>query len=352
MSATPIGIGIVGGGMIAQIAHLPFYRADPRCRVMAVAESRPSLVAHLHQHFGLVRVVADHDELFADPAIDAVVIVAPRPATGPLVLAALAAGKHVMVEKPLAHTAAQARALVDMAAGRQRLLSVGFMKRHDPGVQSAKREVERLCVTGDYGRLLLARFHDFARDYAHPPPPHKRPAESRARRFETWPTVPDWLPAEWQDDYAWFMNAASHDINLIDYFLPHGVRVRHASAGCGALTAVLDHGGTPVVFELAKSAHGRWEQGAEFVFERGRVVVALPSPMDTTAVAQVSVSATTGTKILPTGEGWSFAHQARHFVDELQGQCLPLTDGTAALRDIELTEAIWRAALAKEDSCD
>src|SRR5262249_57826730 len=168
-------VGIVGGGMISQVAHLPFYLADRRCEVWGVAESRPSLRRHLREVIGIARVVEDPGEVYAAPAVSAVVIVAPRSATGPLALAALAAGKDVLVEKPMAHTVDQAARLVDGARARNPLLRVAFMKRYDPGVQAAKRELERLLAGRALGPLLLARFYDFARDYAHPPPPPRRP---------------------------------------------------------------------------------------------------------------------------------------------------------------------------------
>src|SRR4051812_29364565 len=100
-----VGIGVIGGGMISQVAHLPFYLADPRCDVVAIAESRPSLVQALGAQYPTTRVVRYHREILDDPRIAAVVIVGPRPSMAPLALEALQAGKHVMMEKPMAHTA-------------------------------------------------------------------------------------------------------------------------------------------------------------------------------------------------------------------------------------------------------
>src|SRR6266487_938267 len=100
MVDAPIKIGFVGGGMIAQIGHLPFYLGDPRCNVACIAESRPSLIEALAQQVGATRLVKDHRALLTDPDINAVVISVPRAATGPLTLEALEAGKHVMAEKP------------------------------------------------------------------------------------------------------------------------------------------------------------------------------------------------------------------------------------------------------------
>ncbi len=348
-------IGIVGGGMISQIAHLPFYLADSRCDVGAVAESRPSLVRHLRDSFKVGRVVDEPAELFADPAISAVVIIAPRPASGPLALAALQAGKDVLVEKPLAHTAPQAQRLVEAAAAKGRLLGVAFMKRYDPGVDAARKEVERLLETRELGALLFARFYDYARDYAHQPPPHKRPEESRSRRFETWPTAPEWLPADRAEEYGWFMNAASHDVNLMRHFFPSGLKLAHAAApGRGALVATFTHANVPVVFELAKSASGAWLQGAEFVFEKGRLHLELPSPMATDRSSRVTLNENAkgpGVRELAVQHAWSFERQAREFVGDLLERRQPRTSGAAALEDLHAIEAIWRR-ICNLETCD
>src|SRR4051794_18066127 len=178
-----IRIGVIGGGMISQVAHLPFYFADQRCEVAAIAESRPSLVQALAQQYPTAHIVSHHREILDDTGIDAVVIVAPRPSMAPLALAALEAGKHVMMEKPMAHTAAQAAQLVAAADAAKVMLAIGFMKRCDPGVVAARRVFAELQTSQRLGKLLLARFYDFSRSYAVPPPAHTRPRESRTERF-------------------------------------------------------------------------------------------------------------------------------------------------------------------------
>src|SRR4051812_37272224 len=110
-----IRIGVIGGGMISQVAHLPFYFADPRCEIAAISESRPSLVQALGEKYPTARIVPRHREMLDDPRIAAIVIVGPRPSMAPLALEALQAGKQVMMEKPMAHTATQAMRLVTAA---------------------------------------------------------------------------------------------------------------------------------------------------------------------------------------------------------------------------------------------
>jgi predicted dehydrogenase len=219
-------------------------------------------------------------------------------------------------------------------------------------VQAAKYEFDRLMVSQALGPLLLVRFYDFARDYAHSPPPHKRPEESRVRRFETWPTAPDWLPISRAEDYAWFMNAASHDINLLHFFFATGLRLVGASSpAAGRLVATFERDGVPVVFELAKSASGVWLQGAEFVFEHGRLSMELPSPMAHDRAARVSVYENTSDpriRELDIDPVWSFQRQAQDFISSLLERRPPLTSGTDALEDLRLIEAVWRLLLTDD----
>lgn len=341
-----VKIGIIGGGMISQVAHLPFYLGNVRCEVEGVAESRPSLRAILSERLGADRVVPNHETLLADPSIDAVVICAPRPATGPLTLAALQAGKHVLTEKPMAHSSAQARRLVDAAKAKDLTYAVGFMKRYDPGVQAAKALLDSVIADGRHGRLLLVRAYDFSNAYAVPPPPHHRPAESRSERFAVWDLYPDWLPEPLRADFAWFANAGSHDVNLLRYFCPGDLTVCSAERmPNGSLVALLRWGAVPAVLEVSKTTAGLWLEGAEFLFERARIAVNIPSPMAVDKVAEVVVDGLSAGHValpIPTEQGWCFARQAEGFVDALTNGTPPLTTGAEGLTDLLLTEQIWQ----------
>jgi predicted dehydrogenase len=295
-------------------------------------------------------VVTDHNVLFGDPEIEAIVISAPRPATGPLTLAALNAGKHVLAEKPMAHSVEQAEQLVEMAESRGLIYAIGYMKRYDPGVQATRLLFDEVVAQGRLGRLLLARFYDFSSAYAVPPPPHVRPRESRTERFPTWPPYPSWLPEQHRGLFAWFLNAASHDVNLLHFFFPRGLEV--ISAHCGGDTSVvatMRQGDASVVLEVAKAAVGTWLEGIDFLFERGRISVVIPSPMATDSVSQVIVDDPARgirDESMRVEPGWSFARQARGFVDALVGTATPMTSGKDGLADMVLTEEIWRHAAA------
>ncbi|MCQ8782834.1 Gfo/Idh/MocA family protein [Mangrovibrevibacter kandeliae] len=347
MGSARVRLGLIGGGMMAQIGHLPFYRDDPRVEVVAVAEERPSLQAALAERLGADRVVDHHETLLARGDIDAVVISAPRPATGPLTLAALEAGKHVLAEKPMAHTAAQARRLVEAAEARDLIYVVGYMKLADPGVEAAREAFAELLRSGRLGRLLSARFYDHSKSYAVTPPSHVRPAESRTVRFEEWPLAPDWLSERHRAGYAWFLNAASHDVSLLRAFFPDRLRLVGASSpGEGAVCALLAAGPVPLILEVSKTEAGRWLEGADFQFEGGRLTLSIPSPMAVDEVARVRIDDRAAGLLdapVPSGQGWSFARQAKAFIDVLTGEReAPHAPAKEALADMELCEAIWR----------
>lgn len=347
-----VGIGIIGGGMMSQVGHLPFYLRDPRCSVVGVAEARPSLVEALRHHHGVGRIAPHHRELLDDPAVDAVVISAPRPATATITLEALEAGKHVLAEKPMALTSEDARRLVDAARARSLIYAVGFMKRYDPGVLAAHDALRDISKSRRLGRLLLARFYNFTTNYAVPLPPHTRPAESRTERFAEGMLWPDWLDERHRGAYGWILNAASHNVNLIHYLCEGEVSVSSATcAGEEAVAAVLDVSGVPILLEVAKSEIGVWREGAEFLFEKGRLDLEIPSPMDVDSVGRVAIedrSRPDQSEVLETGKGWSFALQARGFIDALEGTEAPRTTGEEGFRDMLLNDRIWRAVAGNE----
>jgi predicted dehydrogenase len=332
--------------MMAQIGHLPFYLDDRRCEVVAIADERPSIASALAERLGSHRVVRDRAALLGRPDIDAIVLCAPRTATGPLTLEILEAGKHVLAEKPMAHTAAQARRLVDAARAGQRTYAVGFMKRYDPGVQAAKAMFDDTVCSGRLGQLLLARFYDYSKAYAVVVPAHVRPRESRPVRYPNWPTWPDWLPEQYRSTYEWFLNAASHDVNLVTYFFPGALGVDGARARRdGSMIAALRSGDVPIALEIARTEAGVWLEGAEFLFEHGRIVLTLPSPLAMDKVASVCLDdlrAGVPGQPVETPRGWCFARQAAGFIDALTDVARPLTSGEAGLSDMELIEAIWR----------
>ncbi|WP_145004968.1 oxidoreductase [Pseudomonas oryzihabitans] len=125
---SPVRVALVGYGFVGQTFHAPLLRSIPGLSLELVA-SRDA--ARVHADLPGARVTADYSAAVRDPAIDLVVIASPNQTHAPLASAALAAGKHVVVDKPFTVTLAEARRLAQEAAQAGRLLSVFQNRRWD-----------------------------------------------------------------------------------------------------------------------------------------------------------------------------------------------------------------------------
>jgi predicted dehydrogenase len=120
------------------------------------------------QRYPGARVTGDFDEVLADPELDAVVIATPVPTHYPLARRALAAGKHVLVEKPPAMRAVEMDELVATAEERDLVLMPGHLLLYHPGVQKLKELIdagelgEVLCVYGNRLNLGIVRTNENA----------------------------------------------------------------------------------------------------------------------------------------------------------------------------------------------
>jgi predicted dehydrogenase len=112
-SAAPVGVGIIGCGVIAG-AYLEAAKRFPQIRVVALADRDPAAAEARGQAFGIPAVAVD--ALLADPAVEIVLNLTIPVAHVPVGLAAIAAGKHVYAEKPLAVSVVEGRRLVEAAA--------------------------------------------------------------------------------------------------------------------------------------------------------------------------------------------------------------------------------------------
>lgn len=119
-------IGIVGAGWWAVQNHIPALRANPEAELVAVNRlGRPEL-DRLQAAFGITHAFEDFRQMLAEVPLDGVIVASPHVLHHEHAMAALAAGCHVLVEKPLATMAADARAIVAEAAARGREVVVPY----------------------------------------------------------------------------------------------------------------------------------------------------------------------------------------------------------------------------------
>ncbi|AJP02174.1 oxidoreductase [Streptomyces cyaneogriseus subsp. noncyanogenus] len=128
----PLRVGLVGYGLAGSVFHAPLIAATEGLTLDTVVTSNPERQQQARAEFGSVRIASGPDELFGRAAaLDLVVIASPNKTHVPLAAAALEAGLPVVVDKPIAGTAAEARQLAALAEERGLLLSVFQNRRWD-----------------------------------------------------------------------------------------------------------------------------------------------------------------------------------------------------------------------------
>jgi predicted dehydrogenase len=143
-----IRVGVIGYGYWGPNLVRNFMAA-PGSAVMRVCDLREERLAPLQKLYPGVQMCSKPDELINDPAIDAVVIATPVSSHFELALASLKAGKHVLVEKPLAARSDQARQLIDEAAQRKLVLLID----HTFVYTDAVRKIRELIASGELGEI-------------------------------------------------------------------------------------------------------------------------------------------------------------------------------------------------------
>jgi predicted dehydrogenase len=145
-ASSPVRIGLIGAGNMGH-THARSFQAIPGCTIVAAADIDRGRAEKLCAEFNIPSAYADAGELLAKSDCDAVTIVAPDAMHGPVALQCLRAGKHVLCEKPLALSYAEARRMTAAARRAGRVNMVNFSYRNWPCLEAVAALVHR----GDIG---------------------------------------------------------------------------------------------------------------------------------------------------------------------------------------------------------
>jgi predicted dehydrogenase len=145
-----LGVGVIGCGGIANGAHLPNYVRNPRVQVVAVADVDGAKARSTAARWGVDAYYEDYRDLLARPDVEAVSITTPVFAHAEPALAALRAGKHVLCEKPIARTLAEADAMVEAARQAGVLFTMGYQSRFSRLWETTRR----LLDEGTIGSMI------------------------------------------------------------------------------------------------------------------------------------------------------------------------------------------------------
>jgi predicted dehydrogenase len=154
--AAPIRVGLIGGGSIAQ-SHLDGYLlAGDAARVTAIADIDPKNARRSAKRAGGAQVFSDYHEMIASGLVDAVDICLPHHLHEDAIVAAAAAGKHVLCEKPLCLTVAEADAVSKAVAAS----GITLMCAHNQLFLPAVAKAREMIRGGELGKVYEARTTD------------------------------------------------------------------------------------------------------------------------------------------------------------------------------------------------
>lgn len=171
----PLRLGVIGVGAILQVAHLPVLRKLKGVRVAAFCDTDIPKARAVGARHGITNVYDDIEELLGNEALDALLISTPNHLHEVHVLTALSQGLHVLVEKPLALSAAAARRIARAAEKSGRVVMVGMNHRYRADTQAIRGFVQ----SGELGPI------DSIRAGWHMARPSRAPLGWRQRRQES-----------------------------------------------------------------------------------------------------------------------------------------------------------------------
>jgi predicted dehydrogenase len=332
MAASPLRVGVIGVGRISQAAHLPAIEKSGKVELAAIADSSRDVLDAVARRYRVPRAVTDPREMLAADGLDAVIIAVPDRFHHSLVQQALRAGHHVLVEKPLATTVAEAEEMAATAAAVKRVLQVGSMKRHDPGVRYAREALSRCAPPLAFTAWYRVPSTGGASHRVLFPPMFSDPGAQEAE-------------AKIKADRVRYLLAThgAHIFDSIRYLAGEvaSLFVRHASAGPdhawqGSIR--LREGGLGT-FELLADVHGQWQEGYDIHTPTSTVEVRTHSPF-TRRASDVRVYEDDREDWVSPGlsDADSYLEQVDAFADAVSGQreVSPAPeDGVAAVRLIE-----------------
>lgn len=154
-------IGIIGCGGIANGKHLPSLKKLTNVELVAFCDIVNERAETAAVKYGAedAKVYENYKELISDSSIDIVHVLTPNDSHAEIAIAALEAGKHVMCEKPMAKTAADAKRMAETAKRTGKKLTIGYNNRF----RADSQHLKRVCEEGELGEIYFAKAHAIRR---------------------------------------------------------------------------------------------------------------------------------------------------------------------------------------------
>lgn len=341
-------VAVVGCGEAAQIAHLPSLRhlAD-LFEVTALCDVSRTVVERLAADWNVPTTAVDHREAVALDDVDAVLVSTPDAQHAEVALDAIAARKHVLVEKPLCLTLREADEIADARERAGVVVQVGYMRRYAPAFLEAVEAVAEL----DDVRLASVRHvlglnelvvEPTSRVVTGDDVPRGLLEEGTARKASLLAEATGGAPSRVQDAYSLLLSLASHDLSAMRELLGRPAGVRYAATWHDGwhVTAAIDYGTFVCHLEVGFDRIPRVDARIEVFGERRVVAVRFDTPFVRNLPVRVTVTAVNeaGGVNVRTSHEWGdpFVEEWRAFHRSVTEGSLPKTSVADAREDLEL----------------
>lgn len=303
-----LGIAVIGAGFWGR-NHARNLKELQETRLIAVCDKDEARAKAIAELFG-VEAYTDSRKMLKREDIEAVTVCTWSTNLAAEATNALKAGKHVLVEKPMANSVQEARKIVELAKKNQRYLMVGFLMRFIPGVQRIKEAVEK----GEIGTLVYAT----------------------ARRVSEWP--------ERIGDVGVVKDLAIHDIDITRYLFGDDPEEVYAKAGSLRAKQYEDHAQIMLTFRGGKTAfiEANWLTPYKI---RKLTVTGSKAIMSLDYITQEITIETSGQTMAPRYEVKEpLKLELQHFADSILNDKEPIITGVDGLKAVQVAEAALKSA--------
>jgi predicted dehydrogenase len=337
---SPIPLGVIGCGRIAQAAHLPAVAKSEDFDFVVACDRSRKLSQGVAERYGAARAVDDPEDIFRSAEVEAVLVAVPDRFHADLVARAIAAGKHVLVEKPLATSTDEAEGLVRLADASSVVVQVGSMKRHDPGVAAASaavaREIGQVMSFTAWYRVPVRR----------PDVPHF-PAIIEDQDVRQAENV---LKADARRGPYVLATHGSHVFDTLRYVIGEVAQVDAHHREFGGQdhlwrgTAITADGAVGS-FEILANAHGEWEEGMDVYGTMGTVHLRTHVPFaKRPSDVRIYTDGEGGWRVPVFDSGDAYLHQLSAFARAVRGQAKVNPGAREGLQAVRLIDAVSASA--------
>lgn len=352
----PIRVGVIGCGEITQVMHLRFIDELPEFELVALCDLSSLVLERLGAKYRVDHLYTAYEELVRDAAVDAVLVATPDH-PGPA-MAALDGGKHLLLEKPVAYSVSDARAIAEVAGKTSPTAMMGYMRVYDPGHEIMRDQMRRLDP------VRFVRSHDFSGNFARHEPlfPLVRPQPEEGIRDQFAETISAKTARILEQavgsdrplqQLLWsLLMGSTHDLSIVRDLIGPPEEVLYSHVDGSRLLAGVAHAHAICTYEW-DSARGYewWDQEVTVYGSDRSCVTRFPDPyipyVPTATEVRSLEGDTAAIHHLDVSSEPAFQREWRHFAECIRSGRDPRTTIQGGLQDVELIVELVRKGTQK-----